>query len=305
LNIGGGRQIAAGILQLFCALSVLSVLDVTGKKMVGIGVSVLMVGWFRYLSHLLLFSAIALPMRGRRLLSTRSFSRQAVRGVLVALTTITFFSVLKRLPLAEATALNFLAPVMVLLASPWVLGEPLRWNHVLGVVMGFTGMLVIIRPGGSLPLEGVALGLLSALILAAFQMATRRVAADDPLTTNIYSGIFGTLVFTLCLPWAGPWPDLEPLQWLLLLSTGVSGALGHWLQIRAYQAAPASLLSPFVYLQIFAATALGWLVFNQLPDGITAAGMGLIVLGGMTTGALEWRARRTSQMPEVVSERVD
>jgi drug/metabolite transporter (DMT)-like permease len=265
----------------------------------------MMVGWFRYLSHLLLFSVIALPMRGRRVLSTQSLSRQALRGVLVALTTMTFFSVLKRLPLAEATALNFLAPVMVLLASPWVLGEPLRWNHVLGVVMGFTGMLVIVRPSGSLPFDGVALGLLSALILAAFQIATRRVAADDPITTNIYSGVFGTLAFTLCLPWAGPWPELEPIQWLLLLSTGVSGALGHWLQIRAYQAAPASLLSPFVYLQIFAATALGWLVFNQLPDGITAAGMSLIVLGGMTTGALEWRARRIRQIPGVVSERVD
>ena len=168
---------AAGIAQLFCAFSVLSILDVTGKKIVGLGVSVLMVGWFRYLSHLLLFSAIALPLRGRSLLSTRSLSRQALRGVLVALTTLTFFSVLKRLPLAEATALNFLAPVMVLLVSPWALGEPLRWNHVLGVVMGFTGMLVIIRPGGSLPWDGVALGLLSALILAAFQMATRRVGS--------------------------------------------------------------------------------------------------------------------------------
>jgi len=82
---------AAGIAQLFCALSVLSVLDVTGKKMVGIGVSVLMVGWFRYLSHLLLFSVVALPLRGRRILSTQSLSRQAVRGVLVALTTLTFF----------------------------------------------------------------------------------------------------------------------------------------------------------------------------------------------------------------------
>jgi drug/metabolite transporter (DMT)-like permease len=296
---------AAGIAQLFCALSVLSILDVTGKKIVGLGVSVLMVGWFRYLSHLLLFSVIALPMRGRRVLMTQSLSRQALRGVLVALTTMTFFSVLTRLPLAEATALNFLAPVMVLLASPWVLGEPLRWNHVLGVVMGFTGMLVIIRPGGSLPLDGVALGLLSAVILAAFQMATRRVAADDPITTNVYSGVFGTGVFTLCLPWAGPWPDLEPLQWMLLLSTGVSGALGHWLQIRAYQAAPASLLSPFIYLQIFAATALGWLVFDQLPDGITAAGMCLIVLGGMATGALEWRARRVLHAPGLTSERVD
>ncbi|NBS96579.1 MAG: DMT family transporter, partial [Betaproteobacteria bacterium] len=244
MSPGTRRQFGVGIAQLFCALSVLSLLDVTGKKMIGIGVPVLMVGWFRYLSHLLLFCAVALPLRGRRLFLTQSLPRQATRGVLVALTTITFFSVLKRLPLAEATALNFLAPVMVLIASPWVLGEPLRWRHALGVLLGFGGMLIVIRPGGTLPLEGVLLGLLSAVILAAFQIATRRVAADDPITTNAYSGVFGTLVFTLALPWAGPWPNLEPLEWLLLFSTGASGALGHWLQIRAYRAAPASLLSP-------------------------------------------------------------
>ena len=188
MSPGTRRQFGAGIAQLFCALSVLSLLDVTGKKMIGIGVSVLMVGWFRYLSHLLIFCTIALPLRGRRLFLTQSLSRQATRGVLVALTTITFFSVLKRLPLAEATALNFLAPVMVLIASPWVLGEPLRWRHALGVLLGFGGMLIVIRPGGALPIEGVLLGLLSAVILAAFQIATRRVAADDPITTNAYSG---------------------------------------------------------------------------------------------------------------------
>ena len=298
MSPGTRRQFGAGIAQLFCALSVLSLLDVTGKKMIGIGVSVVMVGWFRYLSHLLIFCTIALPLRGRRLFLTQSLSRQATRGVLVALTTITFFSVLKRLPLAEATALNFLAPVMVLIASPWVLGEPLRWRHALGVLLGFGGMLIVIRPGGTLPIEGVLLGLLSAVILAAFQIATRRVAADDPITTNAYSGVFGTLVFTLILPWAGPWPSLEPLEWLLLFSTGASGALGHWLQIRAYRTAPASLLSPFVYLQIFAATALGWLVFGQLPDWMTGTGMALIVLGGAVTGALEWRARsRLSEVP--------
>jgi len=292
LNKAPTLKVGAGVAFLLAGLSVLSVLDATSKKVISFGMPILFIVWLRYFGHFVLVLGLALPSRGRSLFATHSLQRQVMRALVVSVSSVSFFSVLKVLPLAEATALNFLAPVLVLLASPWLLGEPLRKRHVFGVALGLSGLLIVIRPGGGLPLIGVLLGLGSAVVFALLQITTRRVAADDAVTTNVYTGLFWTVFLSCTLPWVGSLPQLEPLQWALAVSTGVSGALGHWLQIRAYRVAPASFLSPFVYLQICTATAMGWLCFGQHPDGVTAIGMAFVIGGGVLTGWLEYRARR-------------
>jgi drug/metabolite transporter (DMT)-like permease len=131
---------------------------------------------------------------------------------------------------------------------------------------------------------------LTALTFAFFQIATRRVAHDPPLTTNYYGGLVGTVALTLALPWFWETPDLSAGQWLLLISTGCTGFLGHLLQIVAYSRTQATLLAPFSYLQIVAATGLGWLAFGQLPDLTTAIGISLICLAGLAV--VLWETRR-------------
>jgi drug/metabolite transporter (DMT)-like permease len=159
---------------------------------------------------------------------------------------------------------------------------------------GFAGMLIVVRPGAELDPIGIALGLLTALVFAFFQMATRRVGRDDPLTTNYYGGVFGAAALTLALPWFWSVDGLTAPQWILLFSTGVTGFFGHWLQISAYSRTPATLLAPFSYLQILAATALGWLLFDQLPGRTTALGIGLICVSGLGVVLVEvLRAKRT------------
>ncbi|MBA4329401.1 MAG: EamA/RhaT family transporter [Polaromonas sp.] len=286
----------SGILLHIAGLWLLSTLDASGKWLVLAGVPVLMVSWVRYAVHTALMTAVVLPRRGTAIFQTKSLTRQLVRGFLMIATTVLFFSVLARLPLAEATAINFLAPLFVMAMAPWLLKEPHRLHRWLGVLVGFAGMLVVVRPGAQLDPVGVALGLLTAFTFALFQISTRRVAHDDPLTTNYYGGLFGTAALTLVLPWFWVTPELSLLEWALLVSTGFTGFFGHWLQAAAYRKSPASLLAPFSYMQILSAAILGWWVFGQVPGQTTALGIALICLAGvgvaLTEARLAWRRSR-------------
>jgi len=287
-----------GIFLHIAGLWLLSSLDASGKLLVMAGVPVLVVSWFRYVVHTALMSAVLLPTRGKALLRTKSLPRQLVRGALMILSSVLFFSVLKRVPLAEGTAMNFMAPFFLLALAPWLLGEPHRLHRWLGVACGFAGMLVVVRPSGALDTAGVALGMLTAFTFALFQLSTRRVAHDDPLTSNFYGGLFGTVALTLALPLYWETPHLSPWQWALLVSTGLTGFLGHWLQAAAFRRAPASLLAPFSYLQIVSAAGLGWAVFGQLPDRTTALGIALICGSGLGVALYEaWLARRLTAWP--------
>lgn len=289
----------SGILFHIAGLWLLSTLDASGKWLVLAGVPVLMVSWTRYAVHTVLMTAIVLPQRGKAIFKTQSLSRQLLRGFLMIATTVLFFSVLTRLPLAEATAINFLAPLFMIAVAPWLLKESHRLHRWLGVIVGFAGMLVVVRPGSQLDPVGVALGLLTAFCFALFQIATRRVAHDDPLTTNYYGGLFGTAALTLALPWFWVTPDLSFWEWTLLVSTGVTGFFGHWLQATAFRKSPASLLAPFSYMQIISAVTLGWLVFGQAPGTTTALGIALICAAGLgvalTEARLSWLQTRALQ----------
>ncbi len=284
---------ASGVLLHIAGLWLLSSLDASGKLLVMGGVPVLMVAWFRYVGHVALMTAFVLPSRGRTIWRTHSLRLQLLRGALMITTTVLFFTVLGRVPLAEGTAMNFMAPLFLMALAPWLLREANQLHRWIGVMTGFVGMLIVVRPGSALDPVGVALGLLTALAFACFQVVTRRLASDDPLTTNYYGGVLGAVALTLALPWYWREMPLSGWQWLLLVSTGVTGFVGHWLQITAYSRAPATLLAPFSYLQILAATTLGWLVFDQLPGRITAIGIGLICLAGLGVALTEgWRSRR-------------
>ncbi|WP_406624866.1 DMT family transporter [Acidovorax sp. SDU_ACID1] len=287
----------AGIVLLILAMWTLSCLDATGKWLMAAGLPLLVLSWVRYAVHLLLVLALVLPLRGPGVLRSKRPREQVLRGVAMLMATLMFFSALRYLPQAEATAINFLAPMIVLALAPWLLREPPRLSRWVACGVAFAGVLVIVRPGGGLHPLGVALGLFTACCMAAQYIATRRVAADDPFTSIVWSGAVGTVCLTLALPWYLPQAlpvlkALGPAQWALLVSTGVSGALGHLLQIGAYRNAGASTLAPFVYLQIISASAVGWLVWGHFPDALTWLGIAIICASGMGIGCLEWRRGR-------------
>ncbi len=288
---------SSGILLYVAGLWTLSALDTSGKLLMATGVPILMVTWFRYVGHVALMTVIVLPSRGRSLFTTHSLARQLLRALLMMASSLLFFSLLARAPIAEATALNFIAPLVVLALAPWLLKEANRLHRWIGVVLGFAGMLVVVRPGGQLDTTTAMLGVVTAVTFAFFQLATRGVARDDPLTTNYYGGLVGAALLTPTLPLFWHMTDLPAWQWALLASTGVTGFLAHWLQIAGYARAPASLLAPYSYLQIVSAVAFGWFMFGQLPDATTAAGIGLICAAGLGVVLVERRmAARTRRL---------
>lgn len=291
-----GVQPVAGIATLILSSWALSGLDASGKWVMAAGVSLWVLCWVRYSVHLLLVLALVLPLRGRRALRSVRPGAQLLRGSVMLLATLCFFKTLSYLPQAEATAINFLAPLLVLSLAPWVLKEPPRISRWLAAAVGFTGVLIIIRPGAGLHPMGVVWGLGTALAFAGQFIATRRVAVDDPFTTLVWSGAVGTTLLSASMPFLLPaalpaLQALEPLHWLVLFGTGVFGAAGHLLQIQAYRYAPASLLAPFLYLQIVAAATLGWLIWGQFPDAVSWLGIAVICGSGACLAIWEWKRK--------------
>lgn len=284
----------AGIIILVLSTWALSTLDASGKWVMAAGLSLFFLVWVRYVLHLILVIGLVVPIKGWQIFKARQPGMQIMRGVVMLLATYSFFTALSYMPQAEATAINFLAPLIVLAAAPWVLQEPPHISRWVAAISGFVGVLIIIRPDSGLHPVGVFFGLITACMFATQFILTRKVALDHSLTTLLWSGSIGALLTTLSLPFvvSAALPVLRTFgvgEWLALLATGVFGALGHLLQIQAYQRAPASLLAPFVYLQIVSAAGLGWLLWGQFPDSLTWLGITIICGSGIAIALLEWR----------------
>src|SRR5699024_1336597 len=173
-----------------------------------------------------------------------------------------FFTALSYLPQAEATAINFLAPLLMLAAAPWVLHEPPHISRWIAAIVGFIGVLIIIRPGSGLHPVGVMFGLITACMFATQFIVTRKVAIDDSMTTLLWSGLVGSVLTTLSLPYAfsAALPVLKEssgMGWVALFAAGVLRAVGRLFHIQGYQRAPASLLALLVSLQVVSAVWSG------------------------------------------------
>jgi len=286
----------AGIVLLVLSTWALSTLDASGKWVMSLGVSLWFMVWIRYVVHMMLVSCLVIPLKGWRIWRTQRMGAQLLRGTTMLLATLSLFTALHFLPQAEATAINFLAPLLMLAMAPWALGEPMRLSRWVAAIVGFIGVLIVIRPSSGLNPIGVTFGLITALLFSVQFLTTRRVALDDPMTTLLWSGAFGTVFLTLALPFVlltefVVLRELTLMQWLVLLGMGFWGGLGHLLQIQAYRFAPASVLAPFLYLQIVSAAGLGWLVWGAFPDSLTWLGILIICTSGVAIAWLEWRQR--------------
>jgi len=300
-------KLLVGVIFLVTGLWTLSLLDAAGKLLASSGYHVMMIAWMRYSINVLFMAITLVPLyqrrSGRSIFRSNRLGLQMGRGVLLLASTLIFFSVLKIVPLAEGTAMNFCAPLIVLAISPWLLRERTYVSRWIAVLVGFGGMLIVIRPGGDIPPHGVALGMLSAFTMALMSILNRKAnQADDPMVTLFYGALMGSVLSTLAVPffWSAHAPTM--IEWLILISTGITSTIGHFLQNNAYRHAEASLLTPFFYAQIISASAMGWLVFGQFPDGITIIGIAVICASGMGIALVEHR--RARPMPAEPGEAV-
>ncbi|MBP8262688.1 MAG: DMT family transporter [Pseudomonas sp.] len=247
----------------------------------------LLVVWLRYLSQSVLMLALFAPRMGLNLLRTQRPWLQLVRGLSLVAITLLFYSALRFIPLGEATAVIFLAPLVVIVLSATWLKEHISRGLWLSVGVGLLGVLLIVRPGGALFTPAILLPLGAAFCFGLYQLLTRRLSATDhPATSNFLSALVGTLSVSVLLPWFWQTPTL--VDGLLMATLGATAMTGHMLLTHAYRFGSAASLAPFTYVQIVTATLLGMLFFDHTPDLWAILGMAVIILSG---AALAWGQR--------------
>ena len=277
-----GTSALTGIALTLGAVAFFATLDTATKLVLG-AVPLLMALWFRYFFQAAVTTAIMVQRRGWSIWRTQRPGLQILRGLLLVSSSTVAFEALLHMPVAEFTAIVSLAPLVITVLAAWFFHErvsALRWLLVAG---GFSGAMIIIRPGAE---QFSLVFLLPFLVLVAnslFQLLTSRmVRTEDPLTMHLYTGWVGTLVSSLALPWV--WTEISLQSWALMILMGLSAAVGHFLLILAYERTPVATMAPYLYAQIAFAVIGGWLVFSHTPDGWSLLGMCVIAACG-TTGA--------------------
>jgi drug/metabolite transporter (DMT)-like permease len=279
-------------LILFAGLCFAS-LDATAKYLV-VDHGLLLVVWARYAGQMVVSTPIAWSRGGPGFWRTRHLRIQLIRSLCLVTATACFFAGLRFLPLAEGSAITFLAPMFAIVFSGPVLGERPTRARWLSAIGGFAGVLLLIRPGSAVFHPATGLLVLAAISNAFYQLLTRKVPEDSAHTTLFYTGLVGTIVLTVMVAATGGFHfALTPRETVLFVMLGCLAGLGHFCLIGAFLRAPASLIAPFTYVHVLWATLYGYLIFGQLPDGLSMLGMAVIVGSGV---ALVWHERRGNRL---------
>ncbi len=254
-------------------------------------ISLVQVIWARFF-FATVFAAAICGRQLPRLARSKAYGGQAIRSILLMATTAAFTAGIKTTPLATGTTIMFLSPIIVTLLAIPLLGEHVGVRRWLGIITGMAGALIVVRPWQT-GIDGLSAGALFLLLAATFnalyQIMTRILRGDDPLTTLLFTAFAGAAVSSVLVPLH--WTQPTAFQWLLMMGSGVMGALGHLCLIRAFGLAPASVLAPFSYSSLVWATLLGLLIWRDWPDAWTWSGAALIVGSGLYIFHRENRVR--------------
>jgi len=220
------------------------------------------------------------------------------RGAIGFTTMVLAFAALTYLPLAEAATIGFAAPFFSVALSALVLGEPVGRHRWSAVALGFAGVMIVMRPGGShLPAIGLVLALLAAAGTAAVTITLRQIGRTEATPTIVlWFTCFSMVMAGLLLPWYGQAHDAR--TWAILLALGLFGGMGQLFLTSALRFAPVSVVVPFDYTQLIWAVLLGWALFGTHPAVSTWAGAALIVASGLYTVFREHKLGRDKPRPE-------
>ncbi len=204
---------------------------------------------------------------------------QTLRAILIVTGTVLFIVAITEIPLADAFGAYFTAPIIAGILSVFLLGEKFSVIKLMATVLGFVGMILIVRPSPSMEI-GFIYALAAGICYGSFMVVTRWSVCKVPsIKVVIFQNLFGALIL---LPFI--LLDIETIRssdTLLFLTLGLASAVANMLAFSALRLAPASFLAPLIYVEIVGATLLGFIVFGDVPAGITLLGIGIIILGGL------------------------
>ncbi len=245
--------------------------------------------WGRYAFNFFFVALLFFRGAPADIIHTENLKLQILRSIMLVAATLTFWLALVYLPLADCVVILFVSPLLVTILAAPLLGEIVDKHRWIAVILGFIGVTVVMRPGFTIFTWVSILPFITALLYAGVQISTRILGrTDTALTTLLYSSAGGAIMCTIGVLFFWVTPSLP--QWFFLGWLGFLGALGHYLMIKAYGLAPASLLAPFDYTTLIWATLLGFFLFGDLPDAMTVLGAMIIISSGL------YLIRRTSRL---------
>ena len=280
---------AKGILWQIIGMLFFGSMDAVSKHRTS-SLPVIEILWVRYLFFALFGFLLAVHYSGLRGLRTSIPFLQIARGLALVFEIVLFTYAFRYLPLADAHVMAASVPLIVLALAVPILKERVGHRRWFAVVLGFLGVLIILRPGFGNWQPILFLPLLGAFGFAVYLVLTRMAAKFDTIGTSaFYTGVVGLSVLTIFLPLEWKTPTIEEWGWLLLAS--VLGLCGHISVIKALSMAEASVLQPFFYVVLVWATFLGFIIFDDIPDSITIIGACIIVGSGLYA----WYRERVNQ----------
>ncbi|MEO1090755.1 MAG: DMT family transporter [Pseudomonadota bacterium] len=273
------------------AFACFTVLDTSAKFLGQAGIPLLMIIWARYAGHVA-FSLVSLrELSLRTVWQSKRPRLQLLRAAFLFASTCCNFAALQFLQLAETASINFSIPLLVAALAVPVLGEHIGFRRWSAIVVGFLGVLIIVRPTPELFQPAALLSLTSATAAAGYVLTTRIVAqADHHETSNAYAALVGTALTTPLVAFV--WVTPSGIQWLPLLLLGSFGGLGHYMLTAAHRHAPAPILAPFWYTQIVWMVGAGFLLFGDVPDALTLTGGTIVLASGLYVWWREMVKRR-------------
>jgi len=270
-----------GILWMLLTMCLLTAMDTVAKYLTQ-DYAIPQVVWARFVFHLL---ALTLLLKGRVVARLRSnnLPLQFLRSVFLLMTTLMFFTGLRTVSMATTTAIMFLSPLFVTMLAIVLLKEPVGVRRWLGIITGFIGAIIIIRPdvsGETLLAVGQLAIVGAAMSNAFYQILTRKIRLfDDPMTSLLYSGLIGAILCSIVVP--AYWTPPDARAWLLFMLMGFLGCISHFCLIRSFRCAPATVVTPFGYSALLWSALFGYLIFDTLPDAWTLLGAAIIIASGL------------------------
>lgn len=249
--------------------------------------------WIQFAFSFLILAAVTAPAHGWRAFLPRPLGLQILRGIASVGGVGSFYWSLSYIPLADATAMVLVAPIVTTAISPFALGEKIGYRRVLAVLFAFAGVLVILRPGFGGQGVGYLIGLMAGTFYGLNYIGNRHLGHLSPPLVNIAHNILpGVIALAPVMPfiWSTPaMPGAFQLSSFLVIAL-----LGHSCMVSAFLFAPAFVIAPYQYTVIVFATLIGIYVFGTFPDAVTWVGIVMIVAAGLFIAMREARAAQTA-----------
>ena len=243
-------------------------------------IPVLQITWSRYFFTVIIVLPVMLIFFKKNFKWTEKPQLQLIRGLLLFCANILFFYSISVISLAKALTLAFIAPLIVTILSPILLGEKVGFRRWAAVITGFIGSLIVIRPGFvEVNLASIA-ALGTGVLYAFYLIVTRKLHnSDHPLLTLLLTGVVGAIIGSMIMPSVWVQPTIN--EWSMMFALGFFASLGHLFLILSLKYADASKLAPFGYFEIVTNIIIGYYFFNHFPDNWTFLGLIVIISSGI------------------------